>query len=200
MCIRDRYLGKSPVDARIKKTLLNASLPTALRRALPAIFDSMGQKSMASVIRRSRNHHLSAFGFQEALVKQQAFRANFLNRLNESQIDLLICPPFATAAMKHLSVDIVLGIAYTMVFNLLGMPAGVVPFTTVQAGEESDRTESKDDFVKALCRAEKESVGMPVGVQVVARHWREDVAIAVMKYLHQSASEREDFPKTPTNL
>ena len=195
-----KYLGKSPVDARIKKTLLNASLPTALRRALPAIFDSMGQKTMASVIRRSRNHHLSAFGFQHALVKQHAFRTNFLKRLNDSEIDVLICPPFATVAMKHLSIDIVLGIAYTMVFNMLGMPAGVVPFSTVQAGEESDRTKSKDDFIKALCRTENDSVGMPVGVQVVARHWREDVALAVMKLLHQSATEREDFPNTPKNV
>ena len=194
-----RALGKSTVDPRIKKALLVSRLPTAVRRALPALLDTMGQESLSAIIRLARSHHLSAFGFQVMLGRQQAFREEFLRRLNEQKIDVLICPPFASVAMKHLSTDIVLAISYTQVFNLLGMPAGVVPVTTVQAGEESDRAIAKDDVVRDLLRAEEGSEGMPVGVQVVARHWREDVALSVMRTLHQAFVERSTFPSTPVH-
>ena len=68
--------------------------------------------------------------------------------------------------------DIVLAPAYTFVFNMLAMPAGVVPITTVQPAEESDRPATKDNVVRELLRAEEGSRDLPVGVQVVARLWR----------------------------
>ena len=86
-------------------------LPTALRRTLPVLLDSIGQTSLAQVLRRSRFHHLSAYGFQAALEKQAQFRTAFLDRMDEQQVDALICPPFASVAMKHLSTDIVLAIS-----------------------------------------------------------------------------------------
>ena len=68
-------------------------------------------------------------------------------------------------------------------YNLLGLPAGVVPTTTVASGEETDRKTAKDNFIRDLIRAEEGSEGLPVGVQVVGRHWREDVVLALMQKL-----------------
>ena len=39
--------------------------------------------------------------------------------------------------------------------------------------------------------------GLPIGVQVVARPWREQVALAVMLAIQQGASRLADFPLTP---
>jgi Asp-tRNA(Asn)/Glu-tRNA(Gln) amidotransferase A subunit family amidase len=44
---------------------------------------------------------------------------------------------------------------------------------------------------------ETESAGLPVGVQVVARPWREHVALAVMGAVEEWARQRPDFPLTP---
>ena len=41
------------------------------------------------------------------------------------------------------------------------------------------------------------SAGLPVGVQVAARHWREDVVLAVMAALEQEFSKRPDYPSRP---
>ena len=191
------YLGTSRVDPRIKKALLISSLPTPVRRFAPILLDAMGEKTLASVVRQTRHHHLSAFGFQKVLIEQDAFRLSFLRKLNERQIDALICPPFPSPAMNHSSPDIVLAHVYTFMFNLLGMPAGVVPVTTVQHDEESDRAITKDSVLRDLHRAEQGSRGLPVGVQVVAKHWREDVALSVMHCLFDAFSEREFFPSTP---
>jgi len=39
---------------------------------------------------------------------------------------------------------------------------------------------------------------MPVGVQVVARPWREHVGLAVMEAIEAAAMKRSDFPQSPT--
>jgi fatty acid amide hydrolase len=74
-------------------------------------------------------------------------------------------------------------LSYAMPYNLLGMTAGVVAATRVRPGEESDRPSSRDVVQQAARDAESGSTGLPVGVQIVARNWREDVLFAVMAAL-----------------
>jgi fatty acid amide hydrolase len=44
---------------------------------------------------------------------------------------------------------------------------------------------------------EEGSAGLPVGVQVVARHWREDQVLAVMAALEEDFRRRPGYPVTP---
>ncbi|HEY7122549.1 MAG TPA: hypothetical protein VH540_01240 [Ktedonobacterales bacterium] len=41
------------------------------------------------------------------------------------------------------------------------------------------------------------SAGLPVGVQVVARPWREHVALAAMRIIEHTARAKENFPVAP---
>jgi fatty acid amide hydrolase len=47
---------------------------------------------------------------------------------------------------------------------------------------------------RAARAAESDSAGLPVGVQVVARHWREDVLLAVMAALERHFEKVPDYP------
>jgi Asp-tRNA(Asn)/Glu-tRNA(Gln) amidotransferase A subunit family amidase len=38
------------------------------------------------------------------------------------------------------------------------------------------------------------SAGLPVAVQVFAKHWREDIVLAVMKVLEDEFRGRADYP------
>jgi amidase len=70
--------------------------------------------------------------------------------------DLILCPPCSRTAMPHGTTfddDNQLVFSYTMIYNMTGWP-GVV----VRAGTSAD--------------------GLPIGAQLVARPWREDVALA----------------------
>lgn len=68
--------------------------------------------------------------------------------------DLVVCPPNAHAALPHGSADAHMrGFSYTMTWNLAGWPGAVV-------------------------RAGTSPEGLPIGVQLVAPPWREDVALA----------------------
>jgi amidase len=75
--------------------------------------------------------------------------------------DLILCPPCAHPAMPHGTTyndDNLLAFSYTMAYNLTGWPGAVV-------------------------RGGTSPEGLPIGVQAVARPWREDVALAVASHL-----------------
>jgi amidase len=73
--------------------------------------------------------------------------------------DLIICPVNAYPAIRHGEMgDKYAGFSYTMSYNLTGWPGAVV-----RVGTTPD--------------------GLPLGVQVVAHPWREDVALAVAQQL-----------------
>lgn len=83
--------------------------------------------------------------------------------------DAILSPVASRPAVLHgTSVDeeTFRGFGYTMAHSLTGQPAAVV-----RAGTSSD--------------------GLPIGVQIAARHWREDVALALAQLIEQ------DFPLPP---
>ena len=84
-----------------------------------------------------------------------------------------------------------------MVYNAIGAPAGVVSITKVRPGEESDRKVTKDMADITARSVEQGSAGLPVGVQVVARHWREDIVLAVMAALEDHFRSTPDYPTRP---
>jgi fatty acid amide hydrolase len=111
-----------------------------------------------------------------------------------------VCPPHALAAHTHGTGDDLMAItagSYATVFNVLGFPAGVVPVTRVRAGEDSDRSRRRDVPTRKALAVEHGSVGLPIGVQVVARSWREDVVLGVMAALEAACRSGTDFPVEP---
>jgi amidase len=79
-----------------------------------------------------------------------------------SNYDALLCPVCSFTGMAHGSTYNCLPcFSYTMSFNLTGWPAAVVRGGTSQTG-------------------------WPIGIQIAARPWREDVALAVAQYLQDA--------------
>jgi Asp-tRNA(Asn)/Glu-tRNA(Gln) amidotransferase A subunit family amidase len=67
----------------------------------------------------------------------------------------------------------------------------------VHVDEEAPRKRSRDRVEMAARAAEQGSTGLPIGVQVVARPWREHVALAAMRAIEEDARRRDDFPASP---
>ena len=115
----------------------------------------------------------------------------------KQRLDLLICPPFATPAAQHTSTkEFMPAGAYSSIFNVLQLPAGVLPFTTVREGEEQ-RAASASRLDKMAAAIDAGSAGLPVGVQVIGRPWEENLVLAAMIHLEEEAKKRADFPRTP---
>ncbi|HVF43211.1 MAG TPA: amidase [Pyrinomonadaceae bacterium] len=97
---------------------------------------------------------LSAAELTGLVYQLDASRSQMLSFMRD--YDLVVCPPCAREAMPHGTTfddDNQLVFVYTMLYNLTGWPGVVV-------------------------RAGSTGGGIPVGAQLVARPWREDVALA----------------------
>lgn len=97
--------------------------------------------------------------FTALLEDVDTFRSQMLTFLQ--QYDVIVCPVCAFPAPPHgttFEPETRKGFSYTGTYNLTGWPGAVV-------------------------RGGTSPEGLPIGVQVVARPWREDVALAVAQYL-----------------
>lgn len=104
----------------------------------------------------------SSIDFAASLEALDAFRSDMLSFLEN--YDAILCPVFSQPATHHGKTREEAdqgGGSYLTPYNLTGWPAAVV-------------------------RAGTSAEGLPIGVQVVARPWREDVAIAVAQHVESA--------------
>jgi fatty acid amide hydrolase len=117
--------------------------------------------------------------------------------MRAERLDVLLCPPHATAALPHgASRDFTLAGSPSMLWNLCQFPAGVVPVTRVRP-EEARRLEPRDRLEKRAAQVDKQSAGLPVGVQVVGYPYQEDVVLAAMIAIEEGLAGEEDRPAMP---
>lgn len=174
-----RRLGGHAHDRRIDGLLQIVGLPAALRPLAVSLAQTLGQRRLAQQIASLRPIGVDAY---YALIEAQAaYRRAFIAALDGGAFDAIVCPPHALPALTHgSSYYLTSAASYAMLYNLLGMPAGVVPVTRVRNGEATVPRAGRDVVERTAHDVISGSEGLPLGVQVVARHWREDVALAVM--------------------
>jgi fatty acid amide hydrolase len=90
--------------------------------------------------------------------------------------------------------DLLAAASYSLLINLLGLPTGTLAMTRVAAGEDAGRPNSHDHVLRNAQRTDHGSVGLPVGVQISALPWREDVVLAIMGALESSAVTSPSYP------
>jgi amidase len=103
-----------------------------------------------------------------ALVERaDAARSRLLRWFQDA--DLIVCPAMPQPAIRHgESTADWFGDTYSDVHNLTGWPAVVVRGGTAPGGP-------------------KAPLGLPIGVQVIARPWREDVALAAARVVEAAS-------------
>jgi fatty acid amide hydrolase len=190
------FLEGGPVDPRLKELLLAAQLPHGLARLLASMLDLAGQHRRARVLRALGRR--SSERYWRLVADRAAYRERFLAADGPGRFDVWLSPPSPTPALTHGACRHLLGAAsYTMLWNLLGWPAGVVAATRVRPDEQSGRPASRDPVDAAARAVDSGSAGLPVGVQVAARPWREDLVLAVMAALEEDFRKRPDYPAPP---
>ena len=106
-----------------------------------------------------RPYAMTGAEFSSLLVRWDMFRSTLLSFIEK--YDVIICPVCAKPAWPHSSTiteEQFFAGSYSITYNLTGWPA-----VAVRGGTSPE--------------------GLPIGVQVVARPWREDVALAVAQHL-----------------
>jgi fatty acid amide hydrolase len=186
-------VGNEKVIKSLRMLLLGAKAPGFARWLFEQAARLQGNHRFADTVKNLRKG--SAREYFQLVWEIFAYRNLFLQKMKESEVDILLCPPFALPAPRHgTSDDVAHAASYAQLFNLLGMPAGVLAASRVREGEESDRPASRDSMEQAAARNEEGSAGLPVGLQVVGRHWQEQQVLLVMKALEEHFEQQKDYP------
>jgi fatty acid amide hydrolase len=154
-----------------------------LRRLAGAgVVDARVERSLQLAARQ----RLTVDEYWRLLAERAAFVGDELRRLDQLQVDCIVCPVDASVAFGHgESPTHGAGQAYAAMFNILGLPAGVVTIVPGSAPPcPSDRQRAADSS----------SDGLPVAVQVVARRYQEPLLLRVMSVLEEEALGGHGLP------
>jgi fatty acid amide hydrolase len=191
-------LGNEKPIPQVAGLLRGLRIPAAMRPVVSKMMELRGQDSVSEQVRNLRRCSTEEYlGIVEA---RNAYRAAFARTLDDGGFSAVICPPFALPALTHgTSEHLFRAASYAFVYNVLGAPAGVVSTTRVRPGEESNREVGKDLADITARQVEQGSTGLPLGVQVVARHWDDDIVLAIMAALEEQFRDTPDYPN-PADL
>jgi fatty acid amide hydrolase len=183
----------SKLDWRVARLSWIAGLRPQTRMAVVNGLRLAGQRRMARVVSLVRP--MSADAYRQLSYRKQQFVRQAIEAMQRERIDAILCPPHALPATQHVKgFDLLTAATPAMLFNLLGWPAGVLAVTRVRTGEEIGRKASRDQVERQAAAVDRGSVGLPIGVQVAALPWREDVVLAVMLALEQQFRGNADYP------
>lgn len=172
-----------------------AKIPAAAKRALSGalkrrdpnlanIFRSVGEKSVADVWKLT--------------TQARTMAGDVFDAWNRSELDAVIAPVHGTVGLPHgMSRDTTLAHSWSFHFNFLGFPAVGIATTTVR-DDEQKRPKGRGRVEKLLAQCDAGSAGMPSGIQIAARPYREDVCLALSRVVENAAREAGEFPRLPS--
>jgi fatty acid amide hydrolase len=193
----DRLLEGEPLAPQLVELRKIARLPSAARKAAGAVMGLRGEERVARFLDVVSKK--SVADFWRLVDRRTTIRRAVFAAWAEARIDAVICPVHVTPALKHgQSGDFAAAGCYSMYYNFLQFPAGVVQVSRVQPGE-AERKDPKDRFDRKAAEVEAGSTGLPLGVQVVSKPWNEAVALAIMTAIEDQRRNDPSFPRTPVD-
>jgi fatty acid amide hydrolase len=118
---------------------------------------------VAAAVADARGRALDGAGADALAGRIAAYRRSFAATLDAHRLDAVLGPVHPFPAVPHgTSHEAVRGQSYASLWNVLGYPAAVAPVAVVSPAEDHA------------------AAGLPVGAQVAARPWREDVVLGLL--------------------
>lgn len=134
----------------------------------------------------------SVAGWWELVTRVQEFRQSVRAEWRKRQLDVVICPGFGCPALPFADSARATGaVIYTSTYNVLDFPAGSVPVTKVTEQDVAMVKDypASDVWHQTVKKGMQGSEGLPVGVQVVALPWQEELCLRVMKELETALKQ-----------
>jgi len=146
----------------LEMKLIGADGGDSLRAYLGALGSPRAHALLTGWLDKLEAYRTGLAGFQVYWAEWDRYRSEMASFLRRH--DAIICPVYPQPALPHgVSTEDAnfRGFSHTMAYNLAGLPAVVV-------------------------RCGESAAGLPIAVQIVAKPWREDVALAIAARLEQA--------------
>ena len=193
-----KTIGPDAVTDAIKPSMTIIKIPRPVRRRLGGLLNTLGERRLGMLL--DIVGEKSVTQLWQLTQRRSELRTEEFDAWQRSDMDALICPAHVVPAMRHgESGDFVLSLGAMFRWTLLAFPAGIVPVTKVQVEETIGYEGGNDRIAKKAASILSGSQGMPVGVQVVAKPFREEAMLAVMSAIESRVQSLEGFPHTPVD-
>uniref|UniRef100_A0A250Y335 Fatty-acid amide hydrolase 1 n=1 Tax=Castor canadensis TaxID=51338 RepID=A0A250Y335_CASCN len=170
------------VDPCLRELILILKLPRWLKGLLAFLLKPLYPR-MAAFLSSMRPR--SAGELWELHHEIEMYRNSVIAQWKAQDLDVLLTPMLGPALNLNAPGRATGAISYTLLYNCLDFPAGVVPVTTVTAEDEAQMEHCRgyfgDIWDRMLQKAMKKSVGLPVAVQCVALPWQEEMCLRLMR-------------------
>jgi fatty acid amide hydrolase len=187
-------IAHSPVEPVLAPLLRTAALPNAARLLLAQGLDALGEGRTAFVLRQLGEKSVAELWRLTKAARD--YRLTLLAAMAAAKVDLVLCPAHATPAVPHTkSAEFLLAGSYSMLWNLVQFPAGVVPVTSVLKSETARERLTRDRIETTAILVDRASEGLPVGVQIVGRPFQDEAVLECMVALEQEL--QGTIPVTP---
>ncbi|XP_024907642.1 fatty-acid amide hydrolase 1 isoform X2 [Pteropus alecto] len=128
----------------------------------------------------------------------EVYRNSVIAQWRALDLDVLLTPMLGPAMNLSDPGKATGAVSYTMLYNCLDFPAGVVPVTTVTAEDEAQMEHYRgyfgDIWDKVLQKAMKKSLGLPVAVQCVTLPWQDELCLRFMREVERLMTpEKQPF-------
>jgi fatty acid amide hydrolase len=194
----DRMLAGETPSPQLKPSRMLLGLPGLARQAMGRLAAELGEKRVGRLLGTVGEKRVDEVW--ELAKRRTELRLAEFDRWQREGLDALVCPPHVVPALGHRqSGDFTLSVGAQFRWTLLNFPAGVVPVTRAGADEVGRYPGRGDRVEKKLAAIDKESAGLPVGVQVVARPYAEHVLLAVMAAIEERVRGDDGYPRTPVS-
>nr|AAH06863.1 Fatty acid amide hydrolase [Mus musculus] len=115
----------------------------------------------------------------------EMYRQSVIAQWKAMNLDVVLTPMLGPALDLNTPGRATGAISYTVLYNCLDFPAGVVPVTTVTAEDDAQMEHYKgyfgDMWDNILKKGMKKGIGLPVAVQCVALPWQEELCLRFMR-------------------
>uniref|UniRef100_A0A7S1VHN1 Amidase domain-containing protein n=1 Tax=Sexangularia sp. CB-2014 TaxID=1486929 RepID=A0A7S1VHN1_9EUKA len=176
--VRETIWGEQLVY-QLRPTLLLGIVPSFVRTLVAFVLRLLGQTEKAWVV-----SHLGEKRVCDVWTMQHAranMRRDWANHLEVNDVDVVLCPTLSFPAFVHGgATNLLPSLSYTFLANLLDLPAGSVPVTTVTAADAHSAPPRPAGFAGPAAQQEVDSEGLPVGVQLVGRPHDDETVLCAM--------------------
>jgi amidase len=182
-------LQGDPMEPSVKSLAFAASLWRPVRWLLTKVLDWLGMPLAALSVRmlRSKSIHEQ----WDLVTRRNQYRNDFLQAWLEAssddgrEMDVIVCPVHPLPQLKHGVAGLMpYAAVYCILYNVLDLPAGVLPVTTVDKDKDAIPWNKQVLVEEATLHAayDVEAMhGAPVAVQVVARRLQEEKVLMCME-------------------
>ncbi|XP_045079426.1 fatty-acid amide hydrolase 1-like isoform X2 [Coregonus clupeaformis] len=183
-----------PVDPCLRVQIIPYRLPRTVKKILSILLKPIFPRIAAAM------ESLRGVGSVQDLWRQHADVEDYMHEViaewRRCELDVLLCPMMGPAYNHNYPGKLTSAVTYTILYNLLNFPAGVVPVSTVTAEDEEELRHYKGNYGDLWDKLYKKAVtggeGLPVAVQCVALPWQDELCLRFMREVEMLVRRRDE--------